>query len=93
MDYQVWIKDETYQLFDKVDCGDKEAAMWEIDKAVRSGQEPLLTLSIPYKLSIKLEEDKIGEVQKSKTKPDQSARGKGDSEVRRGDEADTPGLD
>jgi len=66
MDYQVWTKDE-YEGWSKVDCGDKEAATREIDKAVRLGRDPLLTISVPYNLSIKLEEEKAGQGLKPKS--------------------------
>ena len=92
MDYQVWIKDEYTDGYRKVDCGDLAAAKREIDAAVRAGGEPLLTVEVPYKLDIKVSE--VGsEVKKGKTKPDKVAGDKGDSEVRRGDEAAPEGLD
>lgn len=92
MNYQVWTKDE-YEGWKKVDCEDKEAAMGAIDLALRAGMEPLLTVEIPYRVSIQLEEENIGEVKKSETKPDKDPRGKGDRQVRRGDQKATPGLD
>ena len=68
MDYQVWIKDESYQLYNKVDCGDLPAAKREIDKAVRAGLEPVLTIEVPYELGIKVGE--VGkEAPKHKPKP------------------------
>ncbi len=56
MDYQVWIKDEYQDTYIKVDCGDLPAARREIDKAVRIGGEPILTVEVPYSLSIKVED-------------------------------------
>lgn len=56
MEYQVWTKDEFSEGYTKVDCGDLDAAKREIDKAVRVGAEPILTVEVPYKLSIKIEE-------------------------------------
>jgi len=92
MDYQVWIKNEYDEGYTKVDCGDLGAAKREIDKAVRLGVEPILTIEIPYELNIKVSE--VGsEVKKSKAKPDKSARDKSDSEVRPGDEGATQELD
>ena len=79
MDYQVWTKDEYGDTYTKVDCGDLEAAKREIDKAVRSGREPILTIEVPYELSIK-----TGEVG-TETKPPTSAKEK----YRRGIEEET----
>ena len=55
MDYQVWIKDEFGDTYTKVDCGDLAAAKREVDKAYKAGAEPLLTIEVPYSLSIKVE--------------------------------------
>ncbi len=55
MDYQVWIKQEFGEEYTKVDCGDLPAAKREVDKAVRAGAEPLLTVEVPYSLAIKIE--------------------------------------
>jgi len=55
MDYQVWIKDEFGDTYAKVDCGDIGAAKREVDKAYKKGAEPLLTVEVPYSLSIKVE--------------------------------------
>jgi len=55
MDYQVWIKDEFGDTYTKVDCGDLGAAKREVDKAYKAGAEPLLTIEVPYSLSIKVE--------------------------------------
>jgi len=54
MDYQVWIQEEYGELWKKVDCEDTAAAKRELDKAVRQNREPLLTVSVPYELSIKV---------------------------------------
>ena len=68
MNYQVWIKNEYDESYEKVDCGDLPAARREIDKAVRAGREPLLTVEVPYELSIKVSE--VGsEVTPRKPKP------------------------
>jgi len=56
MDYQVWTKDEYADTYTKVDCGDLAAATREVDKAVRAGREPLLTVEVPYSLAIKVED-------------------------------------
>ncbi len=56
MDYQVWTKEEFGDTYKKVDCGDLGAAKREIDKAVRAGQEPILTQEVPYSLGIKIGE-------------------------------------
>lgn len=56
MEYQVWIKDEYGEGFTKVDCGDLPAAKRELDLAVRTGREPILTQELPYELSIKVGE-------------------------------------
>lgn len=92
MDYQVWTKEEFGETWKRVDCGDKEAAMREIDKAVRSGQEPLLTVAIPYKLNIKLEEDKIGEITPRKAKRDQGPGVESEGKVRPGAPEPVPEL-
>jgi len=55
MDYQVWTKDEFGDTYTKVDCGDLGAAKREVDKAVRAGREPILTVEVPYSLAIKVE--------------------------------------
>lgn len=85
MEYQVWTHDE-YEGWWKVDCGDISAAQREVLKALTQGKEPLLTVAVPYDFNVKIKEDKLGEVTKSKAKPDKSTRGPGDSEVRPGDE-------
>jgi len=55
MDYQVWIKEEFGDTYTKVDCGDLAAAKREVDRAVRVGAEPLLTVEVPYSVTIKVE--------------------------------------
>ena len=92
MDYQVWTKEEFGDNYTKVDCGDLAAAKREIDIAVRAGRNPVLTVEVPYELSIKTGEAG-SEVKKDKTKHDKGPGDKGDGQVRRGDEADTPELD
>jgi len=56
MDYQVWTKDEFGDTYTKVDCGDLAAAKREIDQAYKRGQDPLLTVEVPYSLAIKVED-------------------------------------
>jgi predicted transcriptional regulator len=88
MEYQVWTKEDFGETYKKVDCGDMDAVRRELDKAVREGKEPLLTVEVPYELSIKIQE--VGsEAKKGKAKSDKGAGVEGDSEVRRGDEAVT----
>ena len=83
MDYQVWIKSEFEDTYTKVDCGDLGAARREIDKAVRQGGEPILTVAVPYELGIRVGE--VGsEVKKDKPKPDKGSRAESKSEVRAG---------
>lgn len=55
MDYQVWIKDDFGDTYTKVDCGDLAAARRVIDTAVRTGGDPILTVEVPYSMSIKVE--------------------------------------
>ena len=56
MDYQVWIKRDYGDDYYKVDCGDLGAVRREVDKAVRAGQEPIVTQEVPYELNIKFGE-------------------------------------
>jgi len=56
MDYQVWTKKEYEEGWTRVDCGDLTAAKRELDKAVRAGGDPLLTVEVPYSLAIKVED-------------------------------------
>jgi len=92
MNYQVWIKDEFGDTYKKVDCGDLPAAKREIDKAVRTGGEPILTQIVPYELSIKLGE--VGsETKKSATKPDKDTGSESEGEVRPGDSEPVQKLD
>ncbi|MBU2685775.1 MAG: hypothetical protein KKF27_21250, partial [Gammaproteobacteria bacterium] len=67
MEYQVWTKEEYGELWKKVDCGDIAAVKRELDKAVRGGLEPLVTVLVPHELSIKLSEAG-SEVKKSEAK-------------------------
>ncbi len=92
MDYQVWIKDEYEEKYTKVDCGDLSAAKREIDKAVRVGGEPILTVEVPYELSI-LTGEAGSEVKKDEPKHDKGARVKSESAVRSGDDAPVSKLD
>ena len=55
MEYQVWKKDEFGDSYTRVDCEDLVAAKQEIDRAVRAGLEPVLTVEVPYSLAIKVE--------------------------------------
>lgn len=91
MDYQVWTKEEFGDNYTKVDCGDLSAARREIDKAVRQGREPILTVEVPYELGIKVGE--VGsEPKKSKAKPDKGPGAEGEGEVRPGDTEPVPEL-
>lgn len=83
MDYQIWIKDEYQELYSKVDCGDLAAVKRELDKAVRAGGEPLLTVEILYELGIKVSE--VGE--EKKTPQEKYRDGIKDWKKRRDDEA------
>lgn len=56
MEYQVWTKEQYQEGYARVDCGDLDAARRELDKAVRAGGDPLLTVAVPYKLDIKVSE-------------------------------------
>ena len=55
MNYQVWSKDEFGESYNKTDCPDIVAASKAIDKVVRAGGEPILTVEVPYSLAIKIE--------------------------------------
>jgi len=92
MDYQVWIKEEFDERYTKVDCGDLPAAKREVDKAVRSGREPILTVGVPYELSIKTGEPG-SEVKKRETKYDKSTGSESESELRLGDTPPVQELD
>lgn len=84
MNYQVWTKEEFEEKYTKVECGDLPAAKRHIDEAVRAGREPILTVEVPYELSIKTGE--VGsEVKKSTTKPRESPGPASESKVRPGD--------
>jgi len=85
MDYQVWTKDEYGDEWSRVDCGDLEAARSEIDKAIRKGAEPLLTVEVPYTINIKVSEVGV-EAPKGKTKPGKDTRVESESEIRSGDD-------
>ena len=78
MSYQVWTKDE-FEGWKRKDCEDLAAAQAELFAALKRGAEPLLTVEVPFDVNIKIKEDKIGEVPKSKAKPGESpgAEGKG----------------
>jgi len=89
MDYQVWIKEEFDERYTKVDCGDLAAAKREIDGAVRAGGEPILTVEVPYELSIKTGEAG-SEVKTSKPKPGKESGPEVESDVRPGDAEPVP---
>lgn len=92
MDYQVWTKNEYGEEWTKVVCGDLTAVRREIDKAVRAGGEPMLTVEVPYELSIKVSE--VGsEVKESKTERHRGPGAKSEGEVRRGDAETTGEVD
>lgn len=83
MDYQVWTKEEFGDNYTKVDCGDLAAARKEIDKAVRTGGEPILTVEVPYKLDIKVSEvgAEVPKKAKSKQEPETKVEEVAESEV------------
>jgi len=80
MKYQVWTKESYEETWRKVDCTDREAALVAIDKVVRAGINPMLTIEVPFELSIKVKEVPV-EITESETKPDQDSAGQGDGKV------------
>lgn len=91
-EYILWI--EEYEgSWRPVRCGDLPAVQREILKFLKDGKEPLITINVPYKFNVKIEEAEIGKVQKDKTKHDKDPGAEGDREVRRGDETAASGLD
>lgn len=92
MNYQVWIKDEFGESYTKVDCGDLPAAKREVDKAVRTGGEPILTVEVPYELSIKTGEAG-SETKARKPKPGKDTGPESESPVRPGDTEPVQELD
>lgn len=91
MDYQVWTKDEYQELYSKVDCGDLLEVRVEIEKAIRNGNEPLLTAEVPYKYDIKIGE--VGsEANKDKTPKHKGPGAESKGEVRSGDMGAVPAL-
>lgn len=87
------IEQENLSMVYPVECGDIPAVQREILAKIKEGKTPRVFVEIPFDVSVKVKEDKIGEAPKSKTKPDKVARSESDSEVRRGDEEPPPGLD
>jgi len=79
MDYQVWIKDEFGETYTKVDCADIAAAKREVDKAVRAGAEPILTVEVPYSLAIKVED--VGTEKPKHKVPKKETEIKGEEEL------------
>ena len=55
MNYQVWSKDEFGDTYNRVECEDIDTARRAIDKVVRTGGSPILTVEVPYSLAIKIE--------------------------------------
>lgn len=92
MNYQLWTKNE-YEGWSKVDCEDVPAVHREIEKAIRAGKEPLVTMEVSYDINIKLKEVLNGEIKKSKAKPGESTIGESDRKVRRTDEPAIEELD
>ena len=80
MRYQVWTKDD-YQAWQIKDCLDLAAAQTEILGALKKGKEPLLTVAVPFGVSIIIEEGKVGEVTESQAEPDKGAIAQGDRAV------------
>ena len=56
MDYQVWTKEEYGENYTLTVCGDLPAVRRELDKAVRAGKEPMLTIEVPYEHNIRIGE-------------------------------------
>lgn len=91
MNYQVWTQDE-YEGWKKVDCGDLQAAQRELQKALLSGKDPLLTVEVPYDFNIRIKEDKLGEATKTKAKRSESPGPESKGEVRERDTGAVPQL-
>jgi len=84
MNYQVWTKDE-YEGWKRVDCDGLEAVRAAVLVAIKGGKDPLVTVEVPFEVSIKIKEGEIGEATQSETKPNTVAGGASDECVRRGD--------
>lgn len=84
MQYQVWTKEDYGDVYKRTDCPNLDTVMAAIDKAVRTGGQPLVTVEVPYEVEIKIAEV-TSEITEGKAKPDKSARGASDGEIRRGD--------
>ena len=84
MSYQVWTKDE-FEGWKRKDCTDLAAAQGEIMVALKRGAEPLLTMEVPFSVSIEIKEVKTGEVNTGTAKPGEGPGVEGEGEVRRGD--------
>jgi len=91
MNYQVWTETE-FEGWSKVDCGDLTAARREILKALTSGKEPLLTVTLPYDFNVKIKEDEIGAIKKGKAEPGESPGPESKGKVRPGDTPAVPKL-
>lgn len=88
MEYQVWTKDEYQEQYTKVDCADLPAARLQIDKDVRAGREPMLTVQVPYEIGIKIGE--VGaEVPKSRKKSSKAEEEKKEDEKVEAQESET----
>lgn len=84
MSYQVWTNVE-FEGWKRKDCESLIEAQGELLAALKRGAEPLLTVEVPFDVNIKIKEDKIGEVTKSKAKPDKGPGAESKGEVRPGD--------
>lgn len=91
--YQVWTKEEYAEGWSKVDCGDLQAVQREILKAVKDGKDPLITMEIPFDISIKIKEAEIGKVKESKARRGKGPGPEGEGEVRPGADEPVPELD
>ena len=91
--YQVWTKEEYVEGWSKVACGDLSAVQREILKAVKEGKDPLMTMEIPFDISIKIKEAEIGKATESKARRGKGAGPEGTVEVRPGADDPVPELD
>jgi len=91
--YQVWTKSDSYSGFARKECADLAAAQVEIMAAIKRGEDPLLTVEVPFGVTIEIKEGKKVEAATSKTEPGESAGAAGEGEVRPGDPDPVPSLD
>lgn len=91
MSYQVWTKDE-YTGWTRKDCDDLVVARDEVLAALKKGLEPLLTVEVPFNVSIEIKEAKVSEVIKVEARRDKDPGTEGKSKVRPGDTPAVPEL-